>query len=111
MISRCNGRFRSPGGRRRLSCLAASLALPLMAGGCAHKPLVQTRIERIELPASLPSCAATPAVPSIDAIAGPDGDNVLAVYIAKLESALRDCHGAMAEIREWAARLNQSQEN
>jgi hypothetical protein len=103
MTSRCNGRSRSPGGRHLRPCLAASLALLLVAGGCDRKPLVQIRTERITPPEELLNCPGDkPQPPSVAQIAGPDGDNQLAIYVARLDAWGKGRDACLGDIRKWA---------
>jgi hypothetical protein len=97
MISRSPSNGRSPSiGARLLSCLAM-----LALSGCGPKILENRTIERVAPPAGLLTCEPAPAVPTVDQLAGPDGDNVLAAYVARLEYARRDCECAVKELRAW----------
>ena len=87
-------------GVRRLSCLAASLALPLMLGACGPKtPLVQIKTERIVPPAGLLVCDDAPEAPP-----KPRTQQQVAVYIAELRAAHADCRAAIEDIRRWSER-------
>lgn len=90
--SRFSGRFLSTGALL-LSCLAMI--------GCAPTVLENKTIERVEPPEGLLTCAPKPTVPTVDQLAGADGDNVLSAFIARLEYARQDCECAVKELKAW----------
>lgn len=75
----------------------ALLWLPLLLGCAGETPAV--RVERVEVPPSLLTCAARPAVPEL---LRSDAD--LAVLLLDMDEAGEDCRSRLARVRELVAR-------
>lgn len=91
------GRFRWIGALL-LSCLVAAIFLQ----GCGTTNVLKNvKIQEVKPPEALLTCEGKPATPSIDQLSGPDGDNVLAAYLARQEYARKDCWCSVEELRAF----------
>lgn len=78
------------------------LLLCLAVTACGNtKVLENVKYKDIEVPDGMFQCAGKPAIPTMDQLSGPDGDNVFASYVARLESARKDCECAVHELKSF----------
>lgn len=82
--------------RRTAMSLSATLSI-LFSTACSadRPPLTEVRVERIEIPAVLLTCAPTPAVPP-----KPRTQGDVARYLVELWEAGEDCRARVEAIRE-----------
>lgn len=73
----------------------AFMLAPVLLAACASEPLPpEVRVERVEVPAVLLSCAEAPSVPP-----GPVTSRDAARIVVELHAAWADCHGKLGEVR------------